>query len=223
VTADPVAWDIGPDEVRIIQDLPVPAADLARACAHDLMTSRDATGHVERHLEVALAASPPVFDLEHAHSHVNELTEHLDSLTVKLRRLAPAAAAEIDLLSQAMRQVPAAEAPAEALPRTCAHLLTTARVAAGHVRRHLDEAMAAKSPESVTFNITHSLGHAGQVREHLAKLTDGLRRYIPAVGREVELLEQASWADPAQAAASMSRSAPADYDVTGKRSGPEPA
>jgi hypothetical protein len=216
-----VAWDI---ETRLVSapGLPVPGADLARACAHDLLTARDANGHVTRHLETAQAAASPSFDLKHAHSHVDEMTGHLDSLIVNLKRLVPAISDEIGLLSQAMRAADVADAPADALPRTCAHVLMTARVAAGHVRRHLDAAIGAGTPVSAKFNISHALGHAGEVREHLAKLTDGLERYVPPVGKEINLLEQAIWGEPGQPAPPGSRSAGADYEVAGG-GGPEPA
>ena len=46
------AWDITPASQRLMHppDLPVPAADLVHACAHELITCQEATGHVKRHL-----------------------------------------------------------------------------------------------------------------------------------------------------------------------------
>jgi hypothetical protein len=176
----------------------VPPADLARACAHDLLTSRDAAGHVKRHLDVAKDAASPDFDFKHADSHVTVMTGHLDTLVSNLKRLVPAISTEIGLLSQAMRAADTAGTPETALPRTCAHLLMTARVAAGHVRRHLDEAMAARTAASVKFNAAHARGHVAEVIEHLDKLTDGLKRCVPAVGRELYRLDQAIWAGEGQ-------------------------
>ena len=65
-------------------DLPVPAADLVHACAHELITCQEATGHVKRHLETAQTAASPAFDFEHADRHLDELTLHLNQLIANL-------------------------------------------------------------------------------------------------------------------------------------------
>jgi hypothetical protein len=233
VTGAPVAWDIRPDEQRLVMapGLATPMADLPRACAHDLLTSRDNNGHVQRHLETALTAASPDFDFDHADTHTDSMVSHLDTLIDNLKRLCPPVGAELGLLAKAMRASGPGDASPEALPRTCAHLLMTSRVAAAHVRRHLSEAMAATTPESVKFNTQHALGHVIQVHEHLAKLADALKLYSPAVGKEIDLLEQETWEppgnpEPAHPPASAGRSAPADYDVTEvlrTRGEPEPA
>jgi hypothetical protein len=220
-----------PGEQRLVmspgQDTPM--ADLARATAHDLQTARDNNGHVQRHLETALTAASPDFDFDHADTHADSMISHLDSLIEKLKRLHPAVCDEICLLADAMRQGSVADASPAALPRTCAHLLITSRVAAAHVRRHLSEAMAATTPESVKFNTQHALGHVLQVHEHLNKLAAALKRYSPAVGREIDRLEQATWTpsvNPEPVHPPAGRSAPADYDVTEvlrTRGQPEPA
>ena len=217
------AWDITPASQRLMHppDLPVPAADLVHACAHELITCQEATGHVKRHLETAQTAASPAFDFEHADRHLDELTLHLNQLIANLGLLSPAVKTETGLLSEAMRAGGGLMSTGASLPRTCAHLLVTARTAAGHIRRHLDTAAAATVASSVKFNTVHALAHTESVREHLEKLAANLKRYLPAVGAEISRLDDAIWEGAGQVA--PSRSAPADYDATGREYGPQPA
>ena len=226
-----IAWDAVPAQDRLMHppDLPVPAADLVHACAHELVTCQEAAGHVKRHLETVLAApaASPAFDFEHAGRHLDELTMHLSQLIGNLGKLSPPVGAEIGLLAKAMRAMSpgVAATPPAALPRTCAHLLVTARTAAGHIRRHLDAAAApSAAAASVKFNTVHALAHTDSAREHLAKLADGLQRYLPPVGAEIGRLSQAIWEGTGQPPSpGPSRSVPADYDAAGPDHGPQPA
>ncbi len=81
--------------------------------------------------------------------------------------------------------------PAPDRARTVAHLAHTARVAVGHVARHIGEAQAAASPESVRFNLEHAATHIGEAAEHQDKLLGALTRYYPEVAGELGKLGQA--------------------------------
>ncbi len=82
--------------------------------------------------------------------------------------------------------------PARDLDRTIAHLLLTCTVNAGHLHRHAAAAQAATTPDGLVHNLQHAKNHATVIAEHQEKLRQALTERVPAVGREMEQLNQVS-------------------------------
>jgi hypothetical protein len=88
---------------RAAEDVPRDALDMS--IAHDLASAIAASGHVDRHLTEALAAQAADdewsvrHNLEHASTHVREISHHLDELHVDIIRRLPSVGRELDKLA----------------------------------------------------------------------------------------------------------------------------
>jgi hypothetical protein len=60
-----------------------------------------------------------------------------------------------------------------------------------HLLRHCEAAQAATTPDSLAHNLRHAKNHVAVTSEHQAKLRKALSQRVPAVGRELDQLDQA--------------------------------
>lgn len=83
-------------------------------------------------------------------------------------------------------------APDRDLDRTISHLLSTAEVNSGHLDVHLAAAAGNQGdPGLLAHHLHHAAAHAGEVSSHLVKLRDAVTRRVPAVGAELDDLDEA--------------------------------
>lgn len=208
--------------------LGTPERDLNRTLAHLLMTCIINTGHLDRHIAAAQAASTPdslAHNLRHARNHVAVTSEH----QVKLRNAAvqqvPAVGAALEDLDKAIASDGTRKSGAD-LDRGIAHDLSSALVAAGHVDRHIAEAQGTGDPESVAYNLAHAMNHAKELQHYHSELQASLTEKLPAVGQELGKLDAVIGLNDSpgvpMAPGWPARAAEADYDVVFRDNGPQP-
>jgi hypothetical protein len=92
--------------------------------------------------------------------------------------------------------------------RAAAHLWDTVFRALNHIRRHLDSAQNATSPESLAFNMEHVENHLNEAVDHHRRLAYALAEYHPDVARELRQLHEVTQSGPEPAAPARSASPP---------------
>ncbi len=81
--------------------------------------------------------------------------------------------------------------PDRDIDRTISHLLATACSNTGHLDVHAAAAAAARDPVLLAHHLHHALGHARSVSSHLVKLRVAVIRRVPAIGQQLDDLDQA--------------------------------